>query len=477
MYLFVFPDSLDYLVQMYYDFLRFRKDCVDFRDPAVMNLPSANVNTSLLLAYESLAYEKPLVASMDNFSIGEYHMKTNIPYSSKWSVFLHHCAPNAGGSVRVNGSISFVNSYGHLDADLYPVLISTSAVILPLTIILLLAYSVRIARYARRLQKIQMLLILPLIVIMFSALLKIALLVHGNRSGEPSSNSSHFAFAMLMAIFYASARFVLFIAAHGVGVVYYHTSVAKILLMALYCFVYGIVVCLAQFFESQKDPFQQVGPFVISILSPAVNAAYFLWVMQALSRSSSLAATMRNRLKVDLFERLTTMFHVCAALAFIFASLDLLRADMSGARLWTIYWTFGFFSQLVYIGGLAVGLWVYRPTRHNDWLVYSEEASNNRDNTQEEEEKRKPRVDVTALETQLPGMHYASILSPSHRKPKPEHDDEDATETLADLDSTLPPRKRRTRNHNRGEDLRDAAQRTLLLASYEDSQTTSSFDS
>jgi len=491
-HIFVFPDSLDYLVQMYYDYLRIRGTCPDFRDPDVLNLPSANVNTSLLLTYEVLKYDKPSASSSDPFAIGEYHLKTHLPYSSKWSVFLHHCAPNSGGSVRVSGSISFINAYGHLDADLYPVLIYNSVVIIPLSILALFGYAALVARFQRRLQKIHWLLPVPLVFSMLSGLVKVALLSRENRTGEPSSKFSHFAVALQQALFYASARFVLFIAARGVGVVYYHTSAAKITMMVTYCFFYGVVVCLAQFFDSIKDPFQQVGPFVLSILSPAINSAYFLWVTQALSRSSSLAATMRNRAKSDLFERLTTIFQVCAALALVFASLDLLRMDMTGARLWPIYWTFGFFAQLVYIGGVMAGMWIYRPTRRNEWLEYSEDVQNNRggggggdlglmqrqEEEREQEEKRHNRIDVTAFETQLPGLHYASLLSPKHRNRKEEEEEEEEEEetTMLDLDGeTIPPRRRRVRgarnrNANRGEDLNETAQRTLRLATLRDEE-------
>jgi hypothetical protein len=452
-YVFIFPESQDYLVQMLYDFLQVRDGCPDFRDPEILQLNSANVNTSLLLGYESWFYSKPKSEAANRlFEIGQFDFKVAIPYSTRWAVYLTHCAPNTGGKVTVNGNISFVNSFGHLDADQYPMLVSYSAVALPVVGLILVAYVAFMARYRRNLHKIQLLLPACLVLAALACVVITGSLYVQNRTGIPSTKSVLFLVSFFYALFFGVSRFVLLLVTHGVGIVYYNTGTAKISAMMGICAGYTLLVMIQKYFELLKDPFQQIGPFVISVLLPAYNLIYFVWANHTLSQSTVIASTSRNSFKVNLFDNLTMLFYVNSILLGLIGLIHFVKLDVS-SKLWPVAWLFEFYAFLVYIGSIVAAMVLFRPRRLNRYYHYSEDA----EQQEQEVAKKKSRVSVNSLETDLPHRRAGSHLPLPLNQTEPSSVDET-------LDPNIPPRKSR-RTNPKSEDLRTTAQRTMLLSS------------
>lgn len=462
-HIFVFPETLDYLVQLAYDYLHSRSVCPDFRDPDILQLSSANVNMSLLLRYESLAYQPTSTHSGQQSTpivIGPVFYSAVIPYSSRWSIFITHCSKLAGGTVAMSGSASFLNSYGHLDADQYPMLVYNSYLLPPILIVAIVVYVGLLLWYHRRHHFIQRVLPGLLILALIGCIARLAFFNYLNRTGDMPPMSRLALVCLPTIAFFAATRFLLYFVATGANTVVLLVPKAKILMGAAFAVFYGSLATLQMIFEIQKDPFQSLGPLVIAILQPVINIVYFIWIGHELSRTLTTAMSLKSKHQTKLFEQIVTIFQVCSALLTIFYGLHMMRFESAATKLWPVWWLLDFYGFLVYFGGVAFFMFfAFRPRRNNLIFHYSEisrdaEGNGEADNT----ETHPPRTPVAALE-----LDYPKRADSSHSASK------DAPSGLsANSQESLPPRRARKR---REMDLSDAARRTMLLSSpFEDNR-------
>ena len=457
-HVFIFPEHLDYLVQMYYDFFQARGECPDLRDPSVVQLQSSNVNTSLLLAYETFYYPKPTSTSNEPFLVGKFSFKRSIPYSSKWSFFLTHCSVNFGGSVTATGELNFFNSYGHLDADQYPLYVFHGVGLATVLAVIAILYVALLIR-RRTAHTLQLLLPVALGMAIVQIMARNAVFFYMNRRGTIAPLATLLVLCVWTGGFFAFCRIVLFLIASGFRVVYYQSSVTKLAVMTSICIIYGVMVGIQTYFEILKDPFQYLGPFVLSILMPFVNVAYFMWVSHALTQSASMAQTARSKIKIEIFERMTMLFQVCCALLLIFATCQLMKVDLTSGPLWTIWWLFEVYGYGVYLFAIVITMFIFRPRRANHLLHYSEDGDLDPNALPEQASEAPSTTPVGPIENDYPDLIAGSILVGGPRSASPN------TSASAHSD---PPRTKRRRRRKEGEvsleaSLEEAASRTALL--------------
>lgn len=447
-YLFLFPESLDYLVQMFYDYLSARPGCPDFNDPSVLDLNSANVNTSLLLLYESLFYSKPSEEDRSKvLLIGSIQKEVTIPYSTKWSAYLTHCSANAGGKVQVDGFYETLNPFGSLDADQYPMMLAHLWTIVPSTCIVAVLYLALVLYYRHfNLHRRQVSLWLLLCTFIISNCMFSATLLVANKTGLRPAKWVLAGNALAYTVPLAYARFLLFSFAFGCRIITLRSSVVQNVLAIVYALLYALLVTLQKYFELLKDPSVQILPFIVNVLLPVFNYTYFVWINFTLNRSLEIATTSRIEFKIRFYQRLLTILHTCTVLLTVLGACKLFVTDVHTGNLWVIAWLFDYYIYLVYIGATFTVCFLFRPRRSNQIYYYSEAPAAN-----EAEAPQNPRIQVSALESDFPSLRKTSKT----------------LQTLDPLKDQVPPRRAK-RTRKREEDLSTAAQRTLLLSSHTD---------
>lgn len=486
-YVLLFPDATDYLAQTVYDYTQSRAGCPDFTNPNFLNMGSANMNMSLPLSYESFEFPHNVTAHV---VFGEYDRLFLVPYSSRWGVFIVFCGSRWMGSVQMNGKIEFRNPFGQLDADLYPVMMTQAAIMVPLQIIALLAYLVVLGRNRRRLHFLQFMLPAVLVIGLMASLTRSIFLKSANTSTAPTALTSISALviqSLFIALFYATHRWVLLMIAFGPRMVRYGCGGSQNVFMALLSMAYGVIVGAQTYFDIAKDPINTLGPFAISVLLTGANMIYYMWITYQLGHANSFSATSRHKFKVDFYDRFTTLVHVCAVLIFVFGVPYVFRIDSMGGRLWSIWWMLDFYLQLVYVGSLCYVMWLLRPNNRTNialWYAINDQDSDNAEVKRPESESH---IQVLPLEIELRNRRGASFVAPSklnnlRNATKDTHSSDrdsielesSARESLLSLaPGDVPPRRPRahksTSRRRREEELVESARRTSLLSSSESS--------
>lgn len=495
-YVLIFSDPTDYLAQNIYNYIVSRMKCPDFRDPSYLNMNSANMNTTLLLSYDAIAFPEP--APKGKVVFGEINRLLLIPYSSRWAVFILWCGLVAGGPIEMTGEIEFKNPFGHLAADLYPTMIAHGAILLPLQIAVLALYSLCMARNRRRLHLVQFLLPAVLVLGITASVTRVFYLSRGNSKSSDgtysiTSTSAVVTQLLLFSLFYAAYRWLLFLLAYGSRIVRFSLGAPMLGSMAAYSSVYVAVVAAQLYFDFSREALNVIGPFAVCVLLPAVNFAYVIWVNYYLNQSLSFAATSRQKFKIRLYDRVAIVFYISCFLSTFFGSTYVVKTDVFGGRMWSIWWLFDFYLHLVYVLGLFYLMFLFRPSnRRNALLWYSENTDEANDGEKKSQEEN--HIAVLSLESDLPERRSASLLAPSKRQLQHKTRSKDSNGALhfgngfsSDENSPrdpsarplsllssisqedLPPRRKQSpanrRRKQKDESLEKSAQRALLLSS------------
>lgn len=481
-YVIIIPDATDYLAQAIYDYTVSRPGCPDFTDPSFLNMASANMNTSIPLSYESFEFPHNTTSHM---VFGDYDRVFLLPYSSRWAVFVSFCGPLWVGSIQMSGQIEFRNPFGQLDADLYPVMVSQAAVLVPLQALALAVYLFFLVRNRRRLHFIQFALPAVLVIGLLASLTRAIFLSSANAATSATRLTSFSALlvqSLFLALFYAGHRWLMHTIAFGPRIVRFGAGGSQLVFMAVMALAYGTIVGAQLFFDFAKNPFNTIGPFAITVSLPMINMGYYLWITYALAHANSFSATSRHKFKVNFYDRFTSMFSVIIVLIIFFGTAYFIRLDSMGGRLWSIWWLFDFYLQLVYVLSLCYIMWLLRPNNRTNiaiWYSAEEQEGNDEGVKLPESENH---IQVLPLEIELRNRRAASFVAPSKLKalssytPEPDRDslelDSNSRPLLTGISQgDVPPRRPRhsgkVSRRRRQEELVESARRTSLLSSSE----------
>lgn len=475
----LFSDATDYIAQALFDYTQARPGCPDFSDPKFLAMNSANMNMSMLLSYESFEFP-PIVGRQTTF--GVYDRLFLVPYSSRWGVFIAFCGSYWLGSVQMTGKIEFKNPFGQLDADLYPVMISQSAILIPIQLLALLAYCFLLFRNRSRVHFLQYILPAVLVLGILASLTRSIFLASANSSTHATTlkqSRTLMIQAAFFALFYMGHRWLMLCVAYGPRMVRFDYGGSRFVLMALTAIIYGIIVGSQLYFDFEKNPMNSLGPLAASVLLVALNIVYFFWISYSLHHANSFAATSRHKFKVHFYEKFSLLFNICCFLVFLFGLTYIVRIDALGGRLWSVWWLFDFYHQVIYALSLCYLMWILRPNnRTNRYLWYS---LNEQDGNQEEAKKSDSdaHIKVLPLEIELTHRRAATFMPPSklqngNQKLAPRDRSSlefDSTTSLSIIDgmtqAETPPRRRKnpSTRRRREEELTESARRTNLLSS------------
>lgn len=282
-------------------------------------------------------------------------VRYDVPKEGKYWIIVGLCDPDTQ-NVKVYGTVTAMNPYGHIPARMYGILPFTKFILIAYTI-LTIVWVVRCCAYRKELMSVHVMITVVLVTFLLDVIMKLMMLTSYNANGEYPMKLTILSLCITAAT-HSVARCLTVMVAKGLGVS--KASLAgsfwKIIVMGIVYFGFSLWDSIATTFATKS----QVSLYRI-IPASLLDSLIYFWILQSLLDTIQELEDKKQTGKLDVFISLRNMIIVAVIISTLYNIVfSYLILQKKVEDLWKYQWFFndGVWSSfyLVVVCVIMVGL-------------------------------------------------------------------------------------------------------------------------
>lgn len=360
------------------------------------NLTEVGIGTVLKPLLDQIAFYKEVL--VDHLEPAEVKEESKIKKEGAYyTYFIYECIPKSSRNLRaevqqssvkqsrlaiwndinhlmINGTMTFTNSFGHLNAEQRPFL-NFYPVIMLIYLLMLLFWGFMMNKYKDHLINLHWCLLAILVVSMLEAVLRWSIFLFVNNHGF-NSIALVVAQVIVQVLRDTFARIITLLVSLGYGILIktierYFSKIFLISVLYVAALSFQLAVQHINYFTPVS------GLFVLMSVAPltSVDFVFCFWIFLALRRTLNYLMTKEQKYKFKIVSQIFGSISVCLLVIFILMLVQTMQV-MSGSRdeEWGTFWVWEASWFAVFTGFVLSMVFVLRPNEMSDMLTQMQEV-------------------------------------------------------------------------------------------------------